>query len=107
MKEYSQEQKDEMRERLKTIASRKFKTTMIYPLAQVEMEFGHLWGHGKPEANLTKEEKINKAKWERCRNNILNNGNRQMRGLMAEMDSHEVVWQRFTTTFTVQEGAGQ
>lgn len=96
------EQESEMRERLKKIVSRKIETTMIFPLSQFEMEFGHVWGHGRPEASLTPEEKNNRAKWERCRNNILNNGNRQRRGLFNELDMHTVIWNRFKTIFTVR-----
>lgn len=66
---------------------------MVYPLSQFEMAFGELWGHGKDE--LTEQEKIYRAKWDECRNNILNNGNRQIRNTMTELDMHDVVWNRY------------
>jgi hypothetical protein len=95
--------KDKFRERLKKILAKKIDTTMIYPLSQFEMAFGHFWGHEKPESELTSEEKVNRAKWKQCRNNILNNGNQQKRNLYAELDMYEVVWNRYKTTFIVQE----
>jgi len=97
-------QKEEMRERLKKISSKKITTAMIYPLHQFELEFGHLWGYGKNPDELTASEKANEEKWDRCRNNILNNGNKQKRGLMNELDMHSVIWNRYITTFTIKEG---
>lgn len=94
-KEYSESQKEKMKERLKKIAHKKIDTTMVFPLSQFEMEFGHIWGHGKPEYKLTQEEKVNLAKWKRCRNEILNNGNKQKRGISDEIDMHTVIWNRY------------
>lgn len=98
---YSQDQKDKMRERLKKIAKTKIQTTMIYPLNQFEISFGHLWGFGKKEENLTNDEKANRMKWNEIRDNILNMGNRQIRGFCNELNLHEVIWQRYTTEFIV------
>ena len=90
-------QKNDMRERLKKISNKKIETTMVYPLHQFEMEFGHMWGHGKKDSELTSQEKVNLEKWKRCRNNIFNNGNQQKRGLCAELDMHTVIWNRYET----------
>lgn len=95
-REYTEGQKTEMKERLKKIAHKKIDTTMIYPLSQFEIYFGHMWGHGKPENKLTQEEKVNLDKWKRCRNEILNNGNKQKRGIADEIDMHTVVWNRYS-----------
>ena len=86
---------DQYRERLKKIIGKKIETTMIYPLSQVEMAFGHLWGHSKPVGSLTDDERVNRAKWEQCRSNILNNGNQQKRNAFAELDMHTVTWNRY------------
>jgi hypothetical protein len=96
---YSENMKEKFRDRLKKVLAKKIETTMIYPLSQFEMAFGHFWGHEKPESELTSEEKVNRAKWKQCRNNILNNGNQQKRNLFAEIDMYEVVWNRYKTTF--------
>lgn len=90
--------KEDYKKRLKKIIGKKIDTTMIYPLSQIESAFGHLWGHGKPDSELTSEEKVMHRKWQECRNNILNNGNQQKRNAFAELDMHDVYWKRFTYT---------
>lgn len=96
---YNEEIKEQFKSRLKTIVSKKFDTTMIYALSQFEKEFGHLFGFSQSEENLTEEQKENRIKWNRCRNNILNNGNRQKRNASAEIDMHDIIWNRYRTTF--------
>lgn len=51
----------------------RIKTTMIGSLAQFEKHFGYLWQND--HANRQKYEDL----WEDTRNNILNNGNNQIR----------------------------
>jgi hypothetical protein len=97
--EYNEDMKDKMRERLKTIISKKIDTTMIYPLSQFEAAFGELWGNGKDESELTDTERLYRAKWKQCRNNILNNGNQQKRNANAELNMHEVTWLRYQAVF--------
>ena len=57
----------------------KIKTTMIGAIAQFEKYFGYLW----------EEDSINREKyedlWEEARNNILNNGNHQIRLAMRDL----------------------
>jgi hypothetical protein len=96
-KEYNDDMKEKMRDRLKTIVSKKFDTTMIYPISQFEAAFGELWGNGKSEDSLSDSEKLFRAKWKQCRNNILNNGNQQKRNANAEINMHDVVWRRYQT----------
>lgn len=91
--------KDDYKKRLKNIIGKKIDTTMIFPLSQIESAFGHLWGHGKSELELTPEEKVMYKKWQECRNNILNNGNQQKRNAFAELDMHDVYWKRFKYEF--------
>jgi hypothetical protein len=86
---------NQYKERLKKIIGKKIETTMIYPLSQIEMVFGHLWGHNKPFSALTDDEKVNRGKWDQCRNNILNNGNQQKRNAFAELDMHTITWNRY------------
>jgi hypothetical protein len=101
--EFSKTMKDKFRDRLKKITGKKIETTMIYPLSQFEMAFGHLWGDQKPEDQLTPDEKLHRAKWKQCRNNILNNGNQQRRNAFAEIDMYDVVWNRYQTSFIVKD----
>jgi hypothetical protein len=81
--------KQESLERLKRIASRKFRTCFIFPIAEFETVFGlALWGHGLPDDQLTDEQRANRDRWEQVRTAILNNGNTQARALQAELDLH-------------------
>lgn len=80
------------KKRLKGIAKKKFDTTMVFPISQFEVAFGHLWGHGLKLDELTKEQIVNRHKWEEIRQNIFNTGNQQMRNLFAELDLHDVIF---------------
>jgi len=87
------------RDRLKKITDKKFLTTMIFALAEVEKTWGDLMGYGKRSEDRTPEEKEYWDKWQAARTSILNNGNKQKRGLLNEIDMHDVIWNRYTTTF--------
>jgi hypothetical protein len=97
--EYSKEMKEKMKDRLIRIIDKKIQTTMIFPIAEFEKEFGFLWGHEKEESSLNKEERLFRDKWKKCRNNILNLGNQQRRNSKAELKMHEVKWNRYETVF--------
>ncbi len=101
--EYDQKMKDKFKQRLKKIIAKKIDTTMIFPLSQFEVEFGHLWGQGKDEAELTDQEKEFRDKWKKCRNNILNNGNQQKRNAGAEIDMYQVIWNLYQTVFYTKD----
>jgi len=58
---------------------KRFQTTMIGALAKFEENFAYLWDDNNP--NCDKNEDI----WENTRNDILNNGNRQMRLALKEL----------------------
>jgi hypothetical protein len=79
------------RGRLKQIASKKITTSFIFPIAEFEQVFGlELWGMGLPEDEITARQKINRERWEQLRLSVLNNGNKQVRALNAEIDLHTV-----------------
>lgn len=90
---------DKYKERLKKIIGKKIETTMIYPLSQFEVAFGELWGCGLPEDKLTDEELIMRKKWEEVRQRILDNGNRQKRNAMSELEQYNVEWLRYRQVF--------
>ena len=102
-KRYTDKQKEEFKKRLKKIIGTKINTTMIYPLSQFELAFGGLWGHGKAEAELTEDEKINRQVWNQVRNSVLNMGNQQKRNAFAEINNHDIVWNRFSIEFIVNK----
>jgi hypothetical protein len=72
------------------VLEKKILTTAVGSLALLEKHFGWLWGDGKPEAELTENELAWREIFLRCRDEILDNGNRQIRGMRAEMDLHQV-----------------
>lgn len=90
------------KERLKAIVNTKFDTTIIGAICEFETEFGELWGYGK-DGDLTIEEKENLQKWHAVRDNVLNNGHRQRRGLLKEIDMHNVEWRRFNVKMKVKQ----
>lgn len=67
------------------IISKRIQTTMIGALFQFEESFGYLWGQDKEDKNLTENEKRFRLKWESTRNNILNNGNSQLRKCLSDL----------------------
>jgi len=91
--------KDKDKERLKTIIGKKFQTVMIGSLSQFENAFGYLWGCGKSFDLLTDDEKIFYERWQECRENILNNGNRQQRNFYAELEQYNIARNKYVTVF--------
>ena len=76
-------------ERIKFYVSKRIETTMIGALAKMEQNFGHLWGHHKPESEpLTAEEETFADMWEFTRNQILNHGNKQIRNLEDDFNKY-------------------
>lgn len=59
---------------------------MIGSLFEFEKMFGYLWGHTKEEEDLTDNELEFLDKWDSVRNQILNNGNNQLRKAIADLD---------------------
>lgn len=72
------------------ILKKRFQTTMIGALYEFEKSFGYLWGYNKDENEplSQKEEKFLDI-WEETRNNILNNGNNQLRKAISEIKKEQ------------------
>jgi hypothetical protein len=87
-----QHKKQKNKVRLTKVISRKTTTSFIGAIAQVEKHLGVLWGHGKQDNKCSKDELAWRDIWERCRTEILNNGNKQVRAIERELDDHEIVW---------------
>lgn len=79
--------------RLKKEIKKKIETTMIGALASVEKYFGHLWGHNSLEP--TKEQAGLKELYEELRSEILDKGNSQIRNSDSEIETYEVVWNKY------------
>jgi len=70
----------------KNILTKRFQTTMIGALFEFEKTFGYLWGQHKPDdIDLTDKELQFLDLWENTRNQILNNGNNQLRKAVADL----------------------
>ena len=106
-----QEAKRQNRERFQDISKRrlmkniqrKFQATMIGALAQFEKEFGHLWGHGKDAGDITQDEQEWLDVWDEVRNEILNNGNHQLRAAQEEIDEYTMTWDKYHYDFVVKK----
>lgn len=68
------------------ILTKRFQTTMIGALFEFEKTFGYLWGQNKDEQDLTDRELDFLEMWDRTRNQILNNGNNQLRKAIADLN---------------------
>jgi hypothetical protein len=86
---------EKSRKRLETIICTKIRTTFIGSLAIFEKYFGFLWGHGLNEEDLTPEQSNMKELFIQVRNEILNNGNNQMRASQNEIANQTISWNRF------------
>ena len=98
--------KEQSRQRLLKIISTKMRTAFIGALSAFEVRFGELWGHGKDVSELTREQKARRQMWEEARQNILNNGNGQLRALELELALYEILWKRYQTTLSLSDSNG-
>ena len=78
--------------RLVKIIEKKMLTIGVGAIADIEQEFGHLWG--MDEAVLTDRHKRWKEVWDALRNRILNRTNDQIRGINNEFKQYTVKWNR-------------
>lgn len=91
------------KENLKRHLTIKFRTTMIGSLARFEEMFGHLWGHGLYEDELTEDQLRYRQTWELVRTEVLNNGNNQLRAALSEVDMHTIKYNKMEYKFIVQK----
>jgi hypothetical protein len=87
------------KERLRKITDKKIETTMIGAISYLEQEFQEL------AKSLTDNQAVELYEcFERIRNKILDNGNKQKRNFHEELNQYTVEWHRFSTTFNVRIG---
>ena len=96
------EYKSKSKDRLSRIATTKIKTTMIGALASIESHFSFLW-----EGEVSPEKVKIKEIYEIIRQEILDNGNNQIRNLKAEFDQYDIEWLRFQLTLPVRKKEDQ
>jgi hypothetical protein len=94
-------------ERLRYFVEKRIQTTMIGALARFEDNLGFLWGVDKDENTpLTPEEERYADIWDFTRNQILNQGNAQIRYLKEDFDKHGPSCQR-TYRYTFGKPRGE
>lgn len=96
--------KQYVKDRLEYNISKKIRTTMIGALDSMEKNFGHLWGHGLPENELTEEQLFWDEIWEETRAQILNKGNQQIRAAQDELSEYDMQWNQPTIQFVTKRG---
>ena len=89
--------------RLKKIIEKKIMTTLIGSIALVEEYFGHLWGIGKADDELTDEQYDLSEIWADLRQALLDHGNHQKRAAGSEIDQYEMTWNRYHNVLQVKE----
>lgn len=92
--------KQNSKERLQNITNKKLQTSFIGALDRFEKFFGRIWGFGKKKEECTPNELKWRQIWEECRNEVLNNGNAQIRALATELLQYEMKWMRHRYTIT-------
>ena len=86
--------KEESKIRLNKIATTKIRTTMIGALSTIETYLGFLWSPDE-KGNMTAEQIRLGSLYEKVRQEILDNGNNQIRNLKVELEQYEVEWLRY------------
>lgn len=82
------------------------KTAFIGALDHFERGFGKIWGFKKNGEN-TEGEKKWKAIWEEVRNQILTNGNNQIRAMIKKLKEYKVRWRGKNYHFRVKENENE
>lgn len=75
-----------MKDNYTELLTKRFQTTMIGALYEFEKVFGYLWGQNKNPDFLSESEEDFRDRWESVRNQILNNGNNQLRKCLNDLD---------------------
>lgn len=76
---------------LQSLITKRFQTTMIGSLHQFEKYFGYLWGIDLDEDELTDHQLDLRDRWEVARNQILNNGNNQLRQMLHDIETNSSI----------------
>lgn len=76
-----------MNEEIKELLKKRFQTTMIGAIFEFEKTFGYLWGQDKNPDFLSEMEEDFRDRWEVVRNQILNNGNNQLRKCLIDIEN--------------------
>lgn len=89
--------KEQSKERLKEIACKKIKTTMIGAVSSVEKHLSFLW----------KDDPALRSVFNEMRSDILRKGNDQMRNMEIEVSYYDVIWKRYNSVIPVKNKTGE
>jgi len=83
----------------------KLRTTLIGSISIFEEFFGRIWGFklNKNKEDLSQNEKLWAAVWQKCRNEILNNGNNQLRNAECEIENYDIISKKVFVKYKVKE----
>lgn len=87
------------KEKFNKTISKKINTTMIGAIAKMENYFGEIWGHGLKKEDKTQEQLEEFENWQKCRDEILNLGNSQIRAVNQELNLYDIEWKDYTVDF--------
>lgn len=87
--------------RLKKEIKKKIQTTMIGSLSSIEKYFGFLWGEESDD--LTKDQMKMRDIFEDMRTEILDKGNIQIRNADAEIETYDVVWNKYHMNLPIRK----
>jgi len=99
-KDKEERYRENSKDRLQKIASKKIQTTMIGALSSIEKHFGFLWSHSE-EGELTSEQEHMRDLYEEIRSEILDKGNHQIRNLETELSQYDITWLRYQLSLPV------
>jgi hypothetical protein len=93
---------DKSKDLLKKISSTRIKTAFIFPIAEFEKMFGHLWDPNQENAEVEGPEYYAEL-FQKFRKLVLDNGNDQIRKMDKDLDdSFEVAFKKHTIYFRGQ-----
>lgn len=90
------------KDKLQKVIKTKMKTSFIGALSAVELSFEELWKINPSDDDYDiKEKQYWKNIWEKCRSEILNNGNNQLRSVESEIDQYSVSWNGHVRNYSI------
>ena len=93
-KENLEKSKSISKDRLASVAEKKMRTVFIGAISSIEDKLGFLWGQNKEPRDRTANEREYLELWKALREEILNKGNNQLRGLLLEITEYDVLWNK-------------
>jgi hypothetical protein len=89
---------EDSRRQLLAVVRKKATTAFIGALSRFEQRFGDLWGHGRPASQCSPDQLARRPLYDALRQDVLTNGNNQVRAVEREFEQYDVWWHRFQTT---------